>query len=129
MSAMRHLLAVAVLAGTTGCTKGPMAPESDQSDVRYGRMRHLCLQVGPDSAADRIEACGVVVASDKAPRADLAEALKTRASLYSMVGRFAYSAQDYAELVRLDPRDATTLKALGDAYRTPWSMRSGGDGI
>ena len=38
-----------------------------------------------------------------------------RAGLYAAAGNYAGAAGDYAEVVRLNPRDTAALKALGDA--------------
>ena len=122
MSWKRFITAVAVLAALAACTTA-LPPEVDQSAARYAALRDACLQTSPTDRADtveqkaRIAACSDVISSDKTSAPDLTAALKMRAGLYALTGNYADAAKDYAEVVRLNPRDAPTLKVLGDAYR------------
>jgi tetratricopeptide (TPR) repeat protein len=122
MSRMCLIAVVAGLAAQAACTAVP-PPEVDQSAARYAALRDACLQTSPPDRADvaeqkaRIAACGGVISSDKTSSTDLTAALKMRARLYALAGNYADAARDYAEVVRLNPRDAPTLKVLGDTYR------------
>ena len=118
-----HLLvAFAALVALTSCTAAP-PPEVDQSAAQYSALRGACLQIDPADKGDaaeqkaRIAACTGVIGSEKTSQTDLIAALRMRASLYVLIGNFADAAKDYAEVVRLDSRNAVVLKALGDAYR------------